>query len=255
MEQAVEADGRGGRLARRGIALVTGGSRGIGRAVVQALALYGFDVAVNYQSNSVMARETCELVAAQGRRAIAVQADVSAETAVVELMATVVAQLGPPAVLVNNAGIAHAVGNDGVTASDWDRVLSVNLKSAFLVTQAVIPHMRAAGWGRIVNLSSIAAQIGGIVGPHYAASKAGLIGLTHFYAAQLASVGITVNAVAPGFIDTDMLHAVPGVTTHLVPVGRLGTTDEVASVVLELINNGYLTGQTINVNGGRHMSS
>jgi 3-oxoacyl-[acyl-carrier protein] reductase len=129
-----------------------------------------------------------------------------------------------------------------------------NLKSAFLVTQAVLPDMRSKGWGRIVNISSGAAQLGGVVGPHYAASKAGLIGLTHSYAALLAKEGITVNAIAPALIATEMVKNNKNARADLIPVGRFGTTDEVADAVIMVVRNGYITGQTINVNGGWYMS-
>ena len=163
-------------------------------------------------------------------------------------------QLGPVAVLVNNAGISRLKPFDQLTEQDWDEVLAVNLKSVFLVTQAVLPGMRAAQWGRIINLSSVAAQTGGVIGPHYAASKAGIHGLTHSYASLLAKEGITVNAIAPALIETEMMRDNPRATLALIPVGRFGTVDEVADVVVMLATNGYITGQTINVNGGWYMS-
>jgi 3-oxoacyl-[acyl-carrier protein] reductase len=155
---------------------------------------------------------------------------------------------------VNNAGIARPQPLEQITEQDWDEVLSVNLKSVFLVTQAVLPSMQAAKWGRIINLSSVAAQTGGVVGPHYAASKAGIHGLTHSYASLLAKEGITVNALAPALIETEMMRDNPRATPALIPVGRFGTADEVADVVLMLATNSYVTGQTINVNGGWYMS-
>ena len=163
-------------------------------------------------------------------------------------------QLGPVAVLVNNAGIIRPQPIDKITEQDWDEVLAVNLKSVFLVTQAVLPGMRAAKWGRIINLSSVAAQTGGVIGPHYTASKAGIIGLTHSYAALLAKEGVTVNSIAPALIETDMIRDNPRATPALIPVGRFGTVDEVADVVVMLVTNGYITGRTINVNGGWFMS-
>ena len=163
-------------------------------------------------------------------------------------------QLGPIAILVNNAGISRLQPFEQITEQDWDDVLDVNLKSVFLVTQAVLPGMRAAKWGRIINLSSVAAQTGGVVGPHYAASKAGIHGLTRSYASLLAKEGITVNAIAPALIETEMMRDNPRARPDLIPVGRLGTVDEVADVVVLLAQNGYITGQTINVNGGWYMS-
>ncbi|WP_426661113.1 3-oxoacyl-ACP reductase family protein [Rhodanobacter aciditrophus] len=233
------------------VALVTGASRGIGRAVAIALARQGARVAVNYVQNAQAAAEACAAIAAEGGRAVAVQADVSLAADVARLVAETRRQLGDVAILVNNAGIARLQSIEQATEDDWDAVIAANLKSVFLVTQAVLPAMRAGGWGRIVNLSSTAAQVGGIVGPHYAASKAGILGLTHFYASRLAGEGITVNAVAPGLIATDMGDGL-GATAARIPVGRFGTAEEVADVVAMLARNGYLTGQTVSPNGGMY---
>jgi len=169
-------------------------------------------------------------------------------------VATVETKLGPVAILVNNVGITRPQPVGEITEQDWDEIIAVNLKSVFLVTQAVLPKMRAARWGRMVNLSSVAAQTGGVVGPHYAASKAGILGLTHSYANLLAKEGITVNAIAPALIETEMVTGNPNARSDLIPVGRFGTVDEVADVVVMLARNGYVTGQTINVNGGWYMS-
>ena len=162
--------------------------------------------------------------------------------------------LGSANILVNNAGIARPKKIEDITETDWDELVDVNLKSAFLVTQAVLPKMRSARWGRIINVSSVAAQIGGVVGPHYAASKAGMIGLTHSYAHLLAKEGITVNTVAPALIETEMVTSNLNAKPDLIPVGRFGDVDEVAQVVVMLATNRYITGQTINVNGGWYMS-
>ena len=236
------------------VALVTGGSRGIGRATALALAAAGIHVAVNYRSREKEARETCAEIEKGGRRAVAVRADVSVLADVGRLVATVEDELGPVAILVNNAGITRPQPIVEITESDWDEMIAINLKSVFLVTQAVLPKMRAAGWGRIVNLSSVAAQLGGVVGPHYAASKAGILGLTHSYAHLLAGEGITVNAIAPALIETEMVTSNPNARPELIPVGRLGSVDEAADVVVMLARNGYITGQTIDVNGGWYMS-
>ncbi len=232
------------------IALVTGGSRGIGKAIAIALAQAGADVAVNYRSRQEEADETCAEIQKSGRRAIAVQADVSLAADVARLVAAVEAELGPVAILVNNAGITRPQPVTEITEQDWDEILAINLKSVFLVTQAVLPKMRAAQWGRIINLSSVAAQTGGVVGPHYAASKAGIIGLTHSYANLLAKEGITVNAIAPALIETEMVTGNPKARPDLIPVGRFGTVEEVTDVAVMLARNGYITGQTVNVNGG-----
>lgn len=236
------------------VALVTGAGRGIGRATAIALAEAGAHVAVNYRARAEEAQETCGRIERLGRRAVAVQADVSLAKEVDRLVTAVGDELGPVEILVNNAGVTRPQPIEEITERDWDELLGVNLKSAFLVTQAVLPPMRAARWGRIINLSSVAAQLGGVVGPHYAASKAGLIGLTHGYAAGLAGEGITVNAVAPALIATEMVSANPRARSELIPVGRFGTVEEVAAVCVMLASNGYITGQTIGVNGGWYMS-
>ena len=236
------------------IALVTGGSRGIGRATALALAKAGARVAVNCKTRMAEAEAVCAEIKRLGGHAVAMQADVSIGAQVAEMVRQVESQLGPIAILVNNAGIPRLQPLGQISEQDWDEVLAVNLKSVFLVTQAVLPGMRAAKWGRIINLSSVAAQTGGVIGPHYAASKAGIHGLTHSYAAPLAKEGITVNTIAPALIDTEMMRDNPRATPALIPVGRFGTVDEVADVVVMLATNGYITGQTINVNGGWYMS-
>ncbi len=236
------------------VVLVTGGSRGIGRAVAMALTEAGAQVAVNDRTRVAEAEAVCAEIKSQGGKAIAVQADVSIVAQVAEMIRQIEQQIGTVAILVNNAGIARPQPVDQITERDWDEVLAVNLKSVFLVTQAVLPRMRAAKWGRIINLSSVAAQTGGVVGPHYAASKAGILGLTHSYAHLLAKEGITVNAIAQALIETEMVTGNPNARPDLIPVGRFGTVDETADVAVMLAGNGYITGQTINVNGGWHMS-
>jgi 3-oxoacyl-[acyl-carrier protein] reductase len=185
------------------VALVTGGSRGIGAAVAVALAKAGADVAVNYRDRADAAHAVRAEIAGMGRKAIAVRADVSVATDVKRMVAEVEAHLGGIDILVNNAAIAHPRKLKGIRETEWDEVLTVNLKSVFLVTQAVVGGMRQRKWGRIINLSSIAAQTGGAVGAHYAASKAGIIGLTHSCASSFVKDGITVNAIAPALIETD----------------------------------------------------
>ena len=236
------------------IALVTGASRGIGSAIAIALAGAGADVAVNFKNREKEAKETCSEIESFNRRAIPVGGDVSVAAEVSQIVRTVEKHLGEVSILVNNAGITRPKALDEITEGIWDEVLQNNLKSTFLVTQAVLPGMRARGWGRIINLSSIAAQLGGVVGPHYAASKAGIIGLTHSYAALLAKEGITVNVIAPALIETEMVTSNPNARPDLIPIGRFGTVEEVAKVVVMLAANGYITGQTINVNGGWYMS-
>ena len=234
------------------VALVTGGSRGIGRAVALALAEAGADVAVNYREQAQAAGEVAAAVRAAGRRAIAVGADVADGRAVAAMTQTIERELGGIDILVNNAGIALIRGVDELTEADFDLTLAVNLKSVFLCTQAVLPRMRAQRWGRIVNISSGAARGPGGIGVHYNASKAGMEGLTRGYAARLVKQGITVNAVAPSLIDTDMMHARHDEYVARIPLGRMGTADEVAHAVLMVLGNEYMTGQTVQLNGGTH---
>jgi len=231
------------------IALVTGASRGIGRAVAISLARWGTDVAINYKSQEGEAQVTLEQVTSMGRRAIVVQADVSLSSNVTRMIDTVEKDLGPVDILVNNAGIARYQSLEETTESVWEEIMAVNLKSVFLVSQAVLPGMRRRRWGRIINLSSGAAQTGGIVGLHYTAAKAGIEGLTRAYASRLVKEGITVNAVAPSLIETDMIPDAESRRKHI-PLGRLGRTDEVAEAVIFLAGNAYITGQTIYLNGG-----
>lgn len=236
------------------IALVTGASIGIGRAIAEGLAKAGVDVAVNYLQHPTEAEEACASIRTVGRRALAVQADVSKSAEVASLVKTVETELGPIEILVNNSGIARPQPLEEIREEDWDELIAVNLKSAFLVTQQVVPGMRARHWGRIINISSVAAHIGGVVGPHYAASKAGMLGLTHSYANLLAREGITANAIAPALIYTQMVAANPRAKADLIPVGRFGKVEEVAEVAVMLAGNGYINGQTINVDGGWYMS-
>lgn len=236
------------------VALVTGASRGIGRAAALALAEAGADVAVNYRSKEALALEVCEQIQSINRRTVAVGADVSQATEVHRLVEAVEWELGPVDILINNAGVLWQKPLMEISEEDFDAMIAVNLKSAFLLTQRVLPAMREKKWGRIVNLSSVAAQTGGVTGPHYAASKAGLHGLTHSYARHLFQEGITVNTVAPALIETDMVTKNLTVNPQMVPVGRFGAGEEVAQVIVMLARNGYITGQTINVNGGWYMS-
>jgi 3-oxoacyl-[acyl-carrier protein] reductase len=236
------------------VALVTGASRGIGRAVAFAFAEAGVKVAVNYHASAAEANAVVTQIAASGGTAAALGADVSDPGAAATLVAQTEDRLGPIDIVVNNAGINPRKPLDQLGPADWDQAIRTNLGSAFYVTQAALPGMRARAWGRIIMLSSIAAQTGGVIGPHYAASKAGLLGLTHSYASLLAKEGITCNAIAPALVDTDMIRSNPAVTPSLIPIGRFGTSDEIASVALLLASNGYITGQTINVNGGWYMS-
>jgi 3-oxoacyl-[acyl-carrier protein] reductase len=232
------------------VALVTGASRGIGAAIARALAEAGADVAINYRERATEAEAIAAQIIAVGRRSITLAADVSKSTAVTTMVQTIEEKLGPIDILINNAGIALIRGIDDLTETEFDATISVNLKSAFLCTQAVLPHMRTHGWGRIVNISSGAARGAGGVGVHYNASKAGMEGMTRGYAARLVKQGITVNAVAPSLIETDMVKSGLASSAARIPLGRFGTSAEVAQVVMMLIGNEYITGQTIALSGG-----
>jgi 3-oxoacyl-[acyl-carrier protein] reductase len=234
------------------VALVTGGSRGIGKAIALMLGKAGAAVAVNHRERSEEAETVAEPIRKSGGRAAVFGADVSARIAVQGMVDDIALRLGPIDILVNNAGMAAARSLDDITEEDFDRAIAVNLKSAFLCTQAVLVGMRARRWGRVINISSIGARVGaGSVSVAYGAAKAGVEGLTRAYALRLAPEGVTVNAIAPGLIDTEMgkplLEA--GVATRI-PIGRAGTGDEIAQAVLLVVRNAYMTGQTVAINGG-----
>ena len=236
------------------VALVTGASRGLGRAAALALAGAGAATAINFRSREDAAAEVVAAVQEAGGRAMAVRADVSQAGEVTAMVNAVEKELGPVDILVNNAGIIRPQKIEDIAEADWDELLAVNLKSAFLCTQAVLPGMRQRRWGRIINVASLAAQLGGLVGPHYSASKAGMLGLTHAYATLLVKEGITVNAINPALIDSDMVRGNPNVRPEMVPVGRFGTPEEFADVVRLLAGNGYMTGQSISLNGGMYFT-
>src|SRR3984957_4931337 len=230
-------------------ALVTGGSRGIGAAIARSLAEAGAAVAVNYRERAGEANALGKAIAKEGGRAIAIAADVSQSDAVAQMVQRVKSELGPIGILINNAGVAITRDIQDLSEADFDQTIAVNLKSVFLCTQAVLPMMRGKGWGRIINISSGAARGAGSIGPHYNASKAGIEGLTRGYAARLVKEGITVNAVAPSLIETDMMKEQQALVARI-PLGRFGTSDEVAQAVMSLIGNAYMTGQTIALSGG-----
>ena len=231
-------------------ALVTGASRGIGRAVALSLAEAGAAVAVNYRERAADARDVVAAIRRNGGKAMDIAADVSDARAVADMVAAVERELGPVDVLVNNAGLAIIRGIDDLTEEEFDRTIAVNLKSAFLCTKAVLPGMRVRKWGRIVNVSSGAARGAGGIGPHYNASKAGMEGLTRGYAARVVKDGVTVNAVAPSLIETDMVRAGLASSPDRIPLGRFGTAEECAQAVMMVIGNAYMTGQTVALSGG-----
>jgi 3-oxoacyl-[acyl-carrier protein] reductase len=212
-------------------------------------------VGVNYRSRETDAAAVVAEIKAAGGEALAVRADVAKAGDVERLVREVAQAFGPINVLVNNAGILGTLAYDAIDEAEWERVIRTNLTSAFLVTKAVLPSMLNAGWGRIINLSSVAAQTGGATAPHYAASKAGLVGMTHSYAARLAKTGITANAIAPALIETEMVTDGLKASPERIPLARFGTLEEAGETALFLVRNGFVTGQTINLNGGLYMSS
>jgi 3-oxoacyl-[acyl-carrier protein] reductase len=236
------------------VALVTGAGRGIGRAIALTLAEAGADVAVNYRERIEPAEATAAEIRKLGRRAEVVQADVSRAANVARLVEATESRLGPIDILINNAGISEPCSIEELSEELLDRTMTVNLKSVFLCTQAALPGMRARRFGRIVNISSGAARGAGAVGVHYNASKAAMEGLTRGYAARVVQDGVTVNAVAPSLIATEMIKPHRLANLPRIPVGRLGTAEEIASIVLMVVGNAYMTGQTVAANGGLHFS-
>ena len=235
------------------VALVTGGSGGIGRAIAGTLSAAGMPVAISYGSNSGPAVSLAAEITATGGRAITVASDLSRAEAPAELVAEVEDALGPVDVLVSNAGLGQSKPLEQVSASDFDEMIAVNLRAPFLLAQRVLPRMSDRKFGRILFMSSVAAFTGGIVGPHYAASKAGLHGLTHFLASRFAADGVTVNALAPALITgTGMLPGEPEELARRIPVGRLGTPGDVAGMALAMLRNAYLTNQVISIDGGMY---
>jgi 3-oxoacyl-[acyl-carrier protein] reductase len=231
------------------VALVTGASRGIGAAIAGRLAEAGAAVAINYRDNAAKAEVLAQRLAKEDHRVMTVRCDVSVAADVAQMIAKVEAAFGQIDILVNNAGIAMRRTIDELSEEDFDRTIAVNLKSTFLCMKAVLPAMRAKGWGRVINITSGAARSAGTIGPHYNASKAGMEGLTRGYAARLAASGVTVNNVAPSLIETDMMEGQAQLVARI-PMGRFGRPEEVAQAVMLLIENPYMTGQTIAMSGG-----
>jgi 3-oxoacyl-[acyl-carrier protein] reductase len=245
-------------------ALVTGSSRGIGRAIALRLAQAGCNIAVNYvaeagRDNAAEAASVADQVSRLGRECICIEADVTDLAAAQEMVERAIAALGKLDILVNNAGITRDRTLRKLAKQDWDEVIAVNLTGAFHCSHAAIEHMRAREHGRIISISSVVAQTGNIGQTNYAASKAGLIGFTKSLAREVAHRGITVNAVAPGFIATEMTQALTddilGEVIKAIPMRRLGQPADVASAVLFLASEdaSYITGHVLSVNGGLYM--
>ena len=245
-------------------ALITGSSRGIGRAIALRFAEEGCDIAINYvleagRDNAAEADATADEIRALGRKCICVEADVTDIGAVEAMVETVIAQLGQLDILVNNAGITRDKTLAKMAKADWDAVLAVNLTGAFHCAHAVIGHMRERQAGRIISLASVVGQIGNVGQTNYGASKAGLIGFTKSLAREVARRGVTVNAIAPGFIDTEMTRAIPPQAVEqalaAIPIGRMGTPEDIANAALFLASDAssYITGHVLSVNGGMGM--
>lgn len=246
------------------VAVVTGGAGGIGRATSVQLAQDGAAIAV-WDVDTAGAQETVDLVAEQGARAIVCEVDVASSASIADALSGTRDKLGPVAILINNAALTGSSRFEDLTEEIWDRMIEVDLKGPFLCSKAVLPDMVAAGWGRIVNITSSSAQLGTPYMAHYVAAKAGLIGLTKALAMEYAARGITVNNVPPGYIDTSTMRrnqanyagGVSSVekTVQSFPMKRAGKPEDIAAACSYLASEqaGYVTGQTISVNGGRYL--
>jgi NAD(P)-dependent dehydrogenase (short-subunit alcohol dehydrogenase family) len=240
---------------KEAVVVVTGASRGLGRAIAEELAGGGARVVVNYSRSKEPAEEVVDQISESGGEAIAVQADVSDAEQAQKLIDQALERFNRVDVLINNAGINIDRTLRKLSVDDWDKVIQVDLNSAFYTVHAVLPHMTDQGGGKIINMSSFVGEAGNIGQANYSAAKAGLLGFTKTAAQELARFGITVNAICPGFIETDMVASIPEEAQQKlrkqVPLGRFGKPDEVARAVRYLIEDGdYITGQSIDINGG-----
>ncbi len=241
------------------VAIVTGGARGIGAAITTTLARHGVHVAAGYSSNAEAAEELAGKLGAEGASVSVHQGNVGEPADCERVVAEVLEQRGRVDYLVNNAGITVDKTVRKMSVEDWHAVLRINLSGAFYMTKAVLDHMTGNGYGRIVNISSVIGQTGSVGQANYASSKAGLIGFSKSLAQEVARKGVTVNCVAPGYIETEMVAAIPPEVLEKlltgVPVGRLGQASEIARTVQFLVDDdaGYITGSVISVNGGLDM--
>jgi 3-oxoacyl-[acyl-carrier protein] reductase len=233
------------------VALVTGASGGIGRAIALRLAGAGAAVALGYGERAQPAEALAARIVAEGGRAVALGANLGDPDGPASLIDAVEADLGAVDVLVSNAGVGRIEALEAVSREAFDETIAVNLRAPFLLAQRTVPAMGARGFGRALFISSVAAFTGGIVGPHYAASKAGLHGLAHFLASRFAAAGVTVNVLAPALIvETGMLPGSPEQLVGQVPARRLGQPDEVADLALAILRNPYVTNQVVSIDGG-----
>jgi 3-oxoacyl-[acyl-carrier protein] reductase len=241
-----------GRELEGRLALVTGASGGIGAAICRELAAGGVAIAACYGAGAGAAEQLVAELAAGGARAAAFGADMADAAGPDRLVDAVERELGAVDILVANHGRGRAAAYEELTAEDWDQTLAINLRAPFLLARRVLAGMRERGFGRILFTSSTAAFRGGVLAPDYAASKAGLHGLAHFLASRVAADGVTVNVIAPGYVETAMMPGDPAELAPRVPVGRVGRPQEVAELALAVMRNGYVTSQVLGIDGGMY---
>jgi len=239
------------------IAVVTGGSRGIGASIAKELGKQGASVVINYNDSHKKAQEVVEEIMAMGGQAVALQADISNAESTKTLVDEVLAKFGRIDILVNNAGITRDKTFNKMSYEEWHKVIDTNLSSVFNTCKVVLPAMLDQKYGRIINISSVVGQAGGFGQTNYAAAKAGMVGFTKSLALETAKKGVTVNAICPGFIGTDMVRDMPVNSLETIvaqiPMRKLGEPAEVAKGVVFICESDYMTGQCLNLNGGLHM--